>query len=341
MKHKFNAEANREDVYSRVTAKVIADLEKGVIPWAKPWDAGPADGSIMRPLRHNGEPYAGINILMLWMAAEEQGYASPTWMTYRQALQYGGQVRKGERGTPVVYASTYTKEEEDADSGDAVKKTIPFLKTYTVFNVTQIEGLPGGFYGAPAPAESLIERIENAESFFAATGADVRHGGNRAFYDPQADYIRMPPFETFRDAQSYYATLGHETCHWTRAPTRLDRSFDRKRWGDEGYAQEELVAELGAAYLCADLGLSPVVREDHAAYIASWLTVLKDDKRAIFSAASHAQRALDYLHALQPGTAPSLAPGVESDPDPRDEPQAFMPEETPEPIRLTGQLSFL
>jgi antirestriction protein ArdC len=340
MKHKFNAEANREDVYSRVTAKVIADLEKGVIPWAKPWDAGPSGGAIMRPLRHTGEPYAGINILMLWMAAEEQGFASPTWMTFRQALQYGGHVRKGERGTPVVYASTYVKEEE-ADDGDSVARTIPFLKTYTVFNVAQIEDLPPGFYGAPAPAESLIERIEHAESFFTATDADLRHGGDRAFYDPSADYIRMPPFETFRDAEGYYATLAHETTHWTRHPTRLDRSFDRKRWGDEGYAQEELVAELGAAYLCADLGISPVVREDHAAYIASWLTVLKDDKRAIFSAASHAQRALDYLHALQPGAAPGLEPGIEADPDPRDEPEVYQPDDPPEPIRLTGQLRFL
>lgn len=177
---------------------------------------------------------------------------------------------------------------------------IPFMKGYTVFNIEQIEGLPAHYY---APAKSQLnpdQRIEAADAFFADTGADIRHGGSSAYYSPPEDYVQMPVFESFRDAESYYATLAHECTHWTRHKSRLDRDFGRKRFGDEGYAREELVAELGAAFLCADLGLTLEDREDHAAYIGSWLKVLKDDKRAIFTAAAHAQRATDYLHGLQP-----------------------------------------
>jgi antirestriction protein ArdC len=145
-----------------------------------------------------------------------------------------------------------------------------------------------------------LQRIEAADRFFAATGADIRHGGTRAFYAEGPDYVQMPLFETFRDSESYAATLAHELTHWTKHDKRLARDFGRVRFGDEGYASEELVAELGSAFLCADLGITPEVREDHAAYIASWLKALRDDKRLIFSAAAHAQRAADYLHGLQP-----------------------------------------
>jgi antirestriction protein ArdC len=152
-----------------------------------------------------------------------------------------------------------------------------------------------------------VPRIERAEAFFSATGATIRHGGNQAFYTMADDRVQMPPFETFQDAESYYATLAHEITHWTRHPKRLEREFGRKRWGDEGYAMEELVAELGSAFLSADLDITLEPREDHASYIAHWLKVLKDDKRAIFSAAAHAQRAADYLHALQPGAVQEAA----------------------------------
>ena len=308
----FNDAARRRDIYETVTNRVIADLEKGVRPWVKPWNSEHLEGRIMRPLRHNGERYSGINVLMLWSAAEEQGFASPTWMTYKQALTLGGQVRKGEHGSPVVYASTFAAEEE-TDDGDTVVKEVPFLKTYTVFNVEQIDGLPERYReSAPEPLNP-VERIAEAEHFFAATGAEIRHVGTQALYSVTHDHIRMPPIDTFRDAESYYATLAHETTHWTRHPSRLDREFGRKRFGDEGYAREELVAELGAAYLCADLGLEPVVREDHAAYIKSWLKVLKEDKRAIFQAAAYAQRAADFLHEMQPEQAPAPAP--ERDPE--------------------------
>jgi antirestriction protein ArdC len=170
------------------------------------------------------------------------------------------------------------------------------MKGYTVFNVEQIEGLPGEYYDKPEPAGEAVERIDRAEKFFASTGASIHHGGDRAYYAIGPDHIKVPYIEAFRDAESYYATLAHEVTHWTRHESRLNRDFGRKQWGDEGYAQEELVAELGAAFLCADLGLTLVDREDHAAYIGSWLKVLKDDKRAIFRAAAHAQKAVNYLH---------------------------------------------
>ena len=178
-----------------------------------------------------------------------------------------------------------------------------------MFNVEQIDDLPAHYYArAAAPVLDPIERIAAVESFLAHTGAAVSHGGNQAFYMPSQDRIQMPPFAFFRDPESYYATLLHETVHWTKHATRLERDFGRKRWGDEGYAMEELVAEIGAAFLSADLGITPDIREDHASYIASWLKVLKDDRRAIFSAAGHAQRAASFLHDLQPAEPEEPAP---------------------------------
>jgi antirestriction protein ArdC len=202
-------------------------------------------------------------------------------------------------GSLAAYANKITRTER-SESGEDVERKIPFLKGHTVFNVEQIDGLPDHYYAQPAPRFDPITRIEHAEFFFRATGADIRYGGGRAFYSPSQDFIRMPPFEAFRDAESHYSTLAHETVHWTRHPTRLDRDFGRKRFGDEGYAIEELVAELGAAFLCASLELTLEPREEHASYIQNWLTVLRNDKRAIFQAAAHAQRAADFLHQLQP-----------------------------------------
>ena len=289
----------KADVYTRITDKIVSDLEQGVRTWLKPWNAEHAAGRITRPLRHNGQPYNGINILMLWATAVERGFAAPFWMTYRQAIELGAHVRKGEKGSLVVYANTITRTEFDVDTGKEEERDIPFMKGYSVFNVEQVEGLPAHFYAVAEPQLDPVERIEHAEQFFAATSADIRHGGNQAYYAVGSDHVQMPPFEAFRDAESYYATLAHEMSHWTRHPKRLDRDFGRKRFGDEGYAMEELVAELGSAFLAADLGITPEVREDHAAYIGSWLKVLKNDKRAIFTAAAHAQRAADFLHSQQ------------------------------------------
>ena len=298
-----NTSQNRPDVYSRITDKIVADLEQGVRPWFKPWNAEHAAGKITRPLRHNGIPYKGINVIMLWSAATVKGYACPLWLTFKQALELGGNVRKGETGELVVYANSITKTETDA-KGEETEREIPFLKGYTVFNAEQCENLPAHYTArAEPPALTPLQRIEAVDKFFAATGIDIRHGGNRAFYAEVPDYVQMPPFETFRDAESHAATLAHELTHWTKHDKRLARDMGRVKWGDAGYAREELVAELGSAFLCADLGITPEVREDHAAYIASWLKVLKDDKRFIFSAASQAQRAAGYLHSLQPGQA--------------------------------------
>jgi antirestriction protein ArdC len=239
---------------------------------------------------------------MLWMMAEAKGYAAPIWMTFKQAKELGGHVRKGEKASPVVYAGTLEKTEQDQKTGEDIDVCIRYMKSYSAFNVEQIEGLPEHYYAPAAPQIDPVERIEQADAFAAHTGARIDHGGDRAFYAPGPDRIQLPPFVSFQDAESYYATLLHELTHWTRHETRLDRSFGRKTWGDEGYAREELVAELGAAFLCADLGITPEPREDHAAYLGHWLGVLKEDKRAIFQAAAHAQRAADFLKGLQPKT---------------------------------------
>jgi antirestriction protein ArdC len=289
----------RTDVYQKITDQIVHELDQGVRPWMKPWNVEHAAGRITRPLRGNGIPYQGINVLMLWSAAMANGYAAPIWMTFKQALALGAHVRKGEEGSLVVYADKIIRTETDGASGEEAERAIPFMKGYTVFNVEQIDGLPEHYYGKPAPRAETVQRIERAEAFFAATGASVVHGGSRACYVLRTDNVHLPCIDFFRDPESYYATRAHETVHWTRHPSRLDREFGRKRYGDEGYAMEELVAELGAAFLSTDLDLTPEVRDDHAAYIASWIKVLKDDKRAIFNAASHAQRAADFLHDLQ------------------------------------------
>jgi antirestriction protein ArdC len=290
--------STRADVYTRVTNEIVAQLEAGTRPWLQPWQAGHAAGEVSRPLRFNAIPYRGINVVLLWLAAMRQHFTNPLWMTFRQAAELGAQVRRGEKGSLVVYASSFTRRQIDG-SGEEQEHEVPFLKSYSVFNAEQIDGLPPRYYAQAEPQQHSLKRVDRAEIFFRRTGADIRHGGSVAYYASDADRIQMPAFDTFRDAESYYATLAHEVTHWTRHPSRLAREFGRQRWGDEGYSMEELVAELGAAFLDADLGLTPEPREDHAAYIASWLKVLKNDKRAVFAAAAHAQRAADFLHGLQ------------------------------------------
>jgi antirestriction protein ArdC len=286
----------RKDVYSRITAQIVEQLEKGVRPWIRPWSAEHAAGRITRPLRFNGQPYSGINILSLWMSALSQNFAAPIWMTYRQATDLKAHVRKGQRGSLVVYANAITRTEHDDKTGEDIEHEIPYMKGYTVFNVEQIEGLPEIYYANAVPTLDPVARVEHAEKFFASIGATIRHGGNRAYYAQELDYVQMPPFESFRDAESYYSTLAHELTHWTKHEQRLNRDLGRKRWGDTGYASEELVAELGSAFLCADLELHQEPREDNAAYIANWLEVLKNDNRAIFAASAYAQKAADYLN---------------------------------------------
>lgn len=285
----------KTDLYRRITDRIIAGLENGVRPWLKPWSVTTTNNGLSLPLRHNGTPYRGINILLLWGEAFDKGYHAAMWMTYKQAQQLGAQVRQGEKGSLVVYADRFTKT-ETADNGEDIERGIAFMKGYTVFNVEQIDGLPEQYQTPAPPSPALaITPAAHAEEFFSATGAEFRHGGARAFYVPSSDHIQLPPPAAFRDAESYAATKAHELVHWTGHASRNARTFG-KRFGDRAYAFEELVAELGAAFLCADLAITLDVRDDHAAYLATWLQVLKDDKRALFTAASHAQRAADYLH---------------------------------------------
>ena len=287
------------DTYSRITDKIIADLEKGNLTWRMPWSADHLAASVKRPLRWNNLPYTGINIIVLWSTSAAHGYESPYWMTFKQANEMKAHIRSGEKGSLVVYADKIIKEEETPE-GKTKKSQIPFLKGYTVFNAHQIAGLPEHYYHTPEfkplNAESRNERLE---AFFAATKADIVTGA-KASYSITVNQVTMPPFESFLNAEGYYATLAHEMTHWTRHPSRLNRDFGRKVWGDEGYAKEELVAEIGSCFLAADLGIEPETREDHAAYIQSWLTVLRNDKRFIFTAASYAQKAAEFLHGLQP-----------------------------------------
>ena len=288
-------------LHERITATIIADLERGVRPWTKPWSDDRSPGALSRPLRSTGEPYRGINVLLLWAEAVARCYRDPTWMTFRQALALGGHVRKGEHGATVVYAGRVGEGRADDDAQTPEDRRRPwFLKAYTVFNLAQIEGLPEPFHAAREAADRPpLDPIGAAERYFAATGAEVRHGGGQPFYLPSRDYVRMPPLDAFEDAQAYYATRAHETVHWTGHPKRLARAFGSARFGDDGYAMEELVAELGAAFVCADLALALTPRTEHADYIGHWLKVLRNDPRAIFTAASHAQKAVDYLEGLQ------------------------------------------
>lgn len=294
--------ASRVDVYTRITDRIVAELERGVRPWIQPWHATNAVGRVTRPLRYNGLPYGGMNVLLLWSEAIARGYAGPIWMTFKQAHELGGAVRKGETGSMVVFASRFTRTETDA-AGEQFDREVPFIKAYSVFNIAQIDGLPEHYHGQTAEhARDPIARIQHADRFFSHTGAVIRHGGDRAYFSPATDHIQMPPFQTFRDAAAYVATLSHEVTHWTSAPHRVGRDLSRYSKDRSERAREELIAELGSCFLCADLGIAPELepRPDHASYLDSWLRVLANDKRAIFSAAAHAQRAVAFLHGLQP-----------------------------------------
>src|SRR5580693_5090698 len=200
----------KQDVYTLITNQIVSHLEKGVRPWVRPWNAEHAAGRITRPLRHNGKPYSGINVLSLWASAMAQNFAAPIWMTFKQASELDAHIRKGEKGSLVVYADSIKRKETDEKTGDEIDREIPFLKGYTVFNVEQIEGLPEMFYAKAAPTHDPVARIEHAEKFFAGLAATIKHGGNRAYYAQELDYVQMPPFEAFRDAESYYSTLAHE-----------------------------------------------------------------------------------------------------------------------------------
>jgi antirestriction protein ArdC len=291
-------------LYDEVTTKIITQLEGGRLPWVQPW--GRAGGAALSLPRNGvtGRRYSGVNILLLWGAVIEHGYPSQGWLTFKQALAAGGCVRKGERGTTVVYADRFTpraEQERAAQTGEEPGK-VAFLKRFTVFNLAQCEGLEGV---DPEPAP-LPERqaVPIGEALIAATGADFRIGGPRAYYDPLFDYVQVPPQPAFGDQINYYRTAFHELSHWTGHGSRLARDQSGVR-GGKAYAREELVAEMGAAFVCASLGIVPTVR--HADYLGSWLEVLKEDNRAVFRAASQASKAADFLLAFRPDVASLVA----------------------------------
>ncbi|HYE51048.1 MAG TPA: zincin-like metallopeptidase domain-containing protein [Azospirillaceae bacterium] len=276
----------------RVLATVLDQLARGVRPWHQPWSPGTLAARAGLPLRACGRPYQGLNIVLLWMAQATLGVSGRTWMTRHRAGLLGASVRPGERSATVIYAAP--RPARPGDPGAARW----MIRLYDVFNTDSIDGLPARFH-QPAPAVTPgPARIAAAEAFVRATGATIRLGGTRAYYALGPDHIAVPELACFRSAGSYYATLAHELVHWTRHPSRLDRDLGRRRFGDAGYAREELVAELGAAFLCAELGLEPEVRQDHAAYLATWLALLRHDPRELLGAAGHAQRAVDHLTGL-------------------------------------------
>jgi antirestriction protein ArdC len=279
------------DIYERVTGQIIESMERGAGVYRMPWHVTGADS--FAPVNVvSKRPYRGINVLLLWLLAEHHGYSSGEWATYNQWHELGAQVRKGEKAALVVFwkISERGREETDEPEEPASNRSI-LARGYHVFNAAQVEG-----YAPKArPALSESERVESAERFFSAQGVTVEHGGSRACYSPQEDVIHMPPFSCFRDPASYYSVLGHEETHATGAKHRLDRDL-KPRFAEESYAMEELIAELGAAFLCSTLGLANEPRADHAAYLSNWLKVLKQDKRAIFTAASQAQKAVDWMH---------------------------------------------
>ena len=285
--------STKTDIYGDVTDKIIAMLEAGTPPWSRPWSAAGGSG---RPLRGNGKPYQGVNVLQLWATSMDQGYASDTWLTYKQAQGLGAQVRKGEEGTTVIYYGSFERENKDANGIAKDNETIPFMKGYSVFNLEQIDNLPDSYKATPT-VRTEHERHATLENFVALTNAEIKEEGSRACYIPGLDAIRMPKLSTFEDRDSYYSTLAHELTHWTGAKHRLARDLSVK-FKSESYAVEELVAELGAAFLMADFGVSATPRLDHASYIQSWLKVLKADKKAIFTAASQASKASSYLLKL-------------------------------------------
>ena len=287
--------ANRANLYDEVTARIIAELEAGRVPWVQPWGRVGGTGPSLPRNALTARCYSGVNVLILWGAVIEQGWPSQSWLTFRQAIEAGGAVRKGERGTTVVYADRFVPEAEKARAvetgGDA--KTIPFLKRFTVFNVAQCEGLRPDLAADPAPLPER-EIVPVAESVIAASGVDFRIGGNCAFYSPGEDFVQVPPQPAFFEQINYYRTCLHELTHATGHSGRLDRKLVTA-FGTKDYAREELVAEMGSAFLCAALGIVPTVR--HADYLASWLDVLREDSRAIFRAASAASKAADWLLA--------------------------------------------
>jgi antirestriction protein ArdC len=282
-----------QTIYSEITQSIIEQLETGAAPWIKPWKAdSSADKNLV-----SQKPYQGINRLLLGMSSMVKGYSVPVWASYKQWEAIGANVKKGEKGTKIVFYSPVSK--ENKQTGDLEKYAV--LKTYFVFNAAQVEGID------IVPAETVTAEftaVELAEQRIIKTGAAISHGGDAAFYMPSADRIQLPNKSAFDSEANYYATAFHELAHWTGSKNRLDRDLDKGRFGNPAYAFEELVAEMSAAFLCSDYGIQGELR--HAGYIGHWLKALREDSKAVFKAAALAQKAADYINMLD-ATAEAIA----------------------------------
>ena len=290
---------SRTNLYDEITNKIIAELEAGRVPWVQPWGTAAAKAPLAMPKNAStARQYSGVNVLILWGAVIEHGFTGQSWLTFRQALSLGGHVRKGERGTTVVYADRFIPNDEKkraAESGEEAQ-AIPFLKRFTVFNTDQCDELPDEIaIAAPPPPPGMIE--PQVEALIKATGIDFRVGGNRAFYVPSEDYVQVPPPAAYFEPINWHRTALHELGHASGHSSRLDRDLSGAH-GSKKYAFEELIAELCAAFSCASLGIVPTVR--HADYIGSWLSVLREDNRAIVRAASQATKAADLILSFLP-----------------------------------------
>jgi antirestriction protein ArdC len=298
---------NRASLYQEITDKIMVALEAGRVPWVQPWGAAAGISPLGMPKNvATGRPYSGINVIILWTAVIERGFSGQSWLTFRQALGLGGHVRKGEKGTTVVYADRFipNKERQRADDDGDEPQAIPFLKRFTVFNTEQCERLAADISALPAPVpEELI--LPQAETLIAATGADFRIGGDRAFYSPAQDFVQVPRPEAFFEPINWHRTALHELGHWTGHPSRLARDLSGP-FGSKSYGREELCAEMASAFVCASIGIVPTVR--HADYLGAWLDILREDNRAVIRAASAASKAADYLLAFLPPAAAETEP---------------------------------
>lgn len=276
---------SKTDAYEAITDKIIGILEAGKAAGSITWNGQGEAGRMPYNLK-TGDPYSGVNVLSLWIGAESQGYTSPAWLTFKQAIDLGGHVRKGEKSTLGIYFEARERKETNP-SGEEETRRVPFVKTFHVFNLDQVEGIP-----KPEPFASW-DPLERAEEVIRNSGASITEGGTRAFYNPVKDDIRLPDRERFRCPENFYAVAMHELTHWTGHKSRLARDL-KNRFGTEAYAMEELVAELGAAFLGAETGVRGKL-EHHASYVESWLRVLKGDRKAIVTAASAASKAARFV----------------------------------------------
>ncbi len=293
------AGSDRANLYDEITGKIIAELEAGRFPWVQPWGKSTVKAPLGLPKNAStGRTYSGINILILWGAVVQHGFPGQGWLTYRQAAALGGNVRKGEHGTTVVYADRFVPEDEKRRSRETGEEAqaIPFLKRFTVFNTAQCEDLPDDINVAvPPPPPGLVE--PKVEALIKATGIDFRIGGDRAFYVPAHDYVVVPPPQAYFEPINWHRTALHEIGHASGHQSRLNRNLSGS-FGSKLYSIEEITAELISAFCCASLGIIPTVR--HADYIGSWLTVLREDNRAIVRAASQASKAADWILSFLP-----------------------------------------